>query len=503
MKLNLPVLLGLALLLRVAACSGMDFESLRALIETQHLRSVESVLERLAPVLRYRYALVFSSRSLQGASYQAPRVILYGMDARLVVTFNGDPGQAGYLALETLEFDAERHEFLFREILFPPAGEPKAPVQFSASNPPRCQSCHGSVARPIWDSWPLWPGAYGQRYGMRLSAAERDGLEQFLARRNSDPRYRHLLGAERFANEETFRPTSRSRYSGTVEEPPNAELAALLGDLMNISIARELEQQRAFSAFRYALLGLSSEHCGGVAEFLPPGSWRGLREEWRHFADGVERANALQAATKLRRLGLQTATELRSAEAAPPHLLELRFLAEQALDVKTSWTMALERGSGEFGAPSASRSLHDALLDIVARQDPAVGELAPYETSSDGDRYCSYLQQRSRVALRNLPVATASSTQAQSETPGEHVGNLVEICASCHEAGVGPVIPFRDAARLRAELQTSSAPHGTLLDEVLFRLSVESRAARMPLGIELAEPERSALERYFRTLAGR
>ncbi len=44
-------------------------------------------------------------------------------------------------------------------------------------------------------------------------------------------------------------------------------------------------------------------------------------------------------------------------------------------------------------------------------------------------------------------------------------------------------------------------PRGTLLSEILFRLSPASGQERMPSGANLSEQERKALEDYFRGLA--
>ena len=33
---------------------------------------------------------------------------------------------------------------------------------FSELNPPACRDCHGDDPRPIWDAYPVWPGAYGE-----------------------------------------------------------------------------------------------------------------------------------------------------------------------------------------------------------------------------------------------------------------------------------------------------------------------------------------------------
>ncbi|HEY6924217.1 MAG TPA: hypothetical protein VI653_12165, partial [Steroidobacteraceae bacterium] len=67
-------------------------------------------------------------------------------------------------------------------------------------------------------------------------------------------------------------------------------------------------------------------------------------------------------------------------------------------------------------------------------------------------------------------------------------------------SGIGPSIPFTDPAGLAHELQSRAALHGTLLDEVLFRLSPDAGIARMPLGITLSDKERAKLRTYFAEL---
>src|SRR5271169_4010700 len=106
MTLRYLALLGAALLFAVGArADGFDFAAFRALIEARQIRSVEELLPALPVSLRYRYALVFASRSLQGASSVNPRVVMYGADARFVITFNGEAAQRGFESVETMEFD--------------------------------------------------------------------------------------------------------------------------------------------------------------------------------------------------------------------------------------------------------------------------------------------------------------------------------------------------------------------------------------------------------------
>ena len=483
-----------------ARAEGFDFAALEALVQGRQIRSVEDLVPALPATLRYRYALVFSSRSLQGASYLNPRVVMYGTDARFVLTFNGEATQRGFASIETLEFVEATRSFRLREIAFAPP--PGAPVQVSEVNPERCLRCHGTPARPVWDTHPAWPGAYGERYGSALSAAERAGIEAFLARQPTHPRYRALLGAGRFADPETFRPGARTRYGGTASEPPNEELSGLLATLSSRAIVRELSAREGFRSYRYALLGASEASCGGVEDFFPQGRSRALAAMLRSFAANTASANAREAEMKVLRLeGARRGAAHIGDDAA---LTGLRFLAESALGVPTrEWTLALEKGSYDFTAPPvAAGALRRALLEELAPEEPALVELSAYATPADGDRFCNYLRRRSRAALASLPPPVAPAllaTAPAAATPDRPAA--LGLCIACHQSDVAPPIAFADEPQLARALR-GEAPGGPRLADVLFRLSPQSGARRMPLGLNLAEAERAELAAYFRALAG-
>jgi hypothetical protein len=504
-KITKTVLVALYSLLSLPVVAGeIDFDTLRQKIEVQHLKSVEQVLATLPATLRSRYVLVFSSRSLQEASYEAPRVILYERDAGTVITFNGDPGQRGFNALELMSFDERSERFEFREIVFPAPGGDSGAVAFSDPNPPRCQGCHGAAPRPVWDSSPLWPGVYGERYGMRLSPREEAGLGAFLARQKSNPRYRSLLGLERWSDPGTFRPSSRAQYVSTVQEPPNAQFGALLAALVGRSLGRELDQEPALLPFRYALLGLADGRCGGLADFLPGASWERLRPAWRSFTREVTRARSTQAEFKARRLVGSQRFEGNSRGFAAPEIMGLGFLARQVSDIGPSmWTTALEPGGYDL-PQSAALALRDALLRSAERYDSELAEASELAAVSASDRYCAYLQRRSRAVVGNsagnsglIGVSIAGGPSHRDTSATRAPVELLRLCGGCHESGVGPTISFTDPERLARELRSRTATHGTLLDEVLFRLSPAAAGGRMPMGIALSDIERTQLELYF------
>ena len=69
---------------------------------------------------------MYRSRSLQSASAEFPRVIVYGendslydLKNRLIIAFSGKSGEPGYDKLEVIGFDDRSKEFRFSEVSFP------------------------------------------------------------------------------------------------------------------------------------------------------------------------------------------------------------------------------------------------------------------------------------------------------------------------------------------------------------------------------------------------
>src|SRR5436190_1460610 len=417
---TLCLLLGLLGAAPPGQAAGFDFASLQSLLSHQDIGSVEELIAALPAAQRNRYALVFESRSLQGASPENPRVILYGPDARFIVTFSGSPAQRGFRVVETMEFDDDSKEFRLRELLFPERAAGPDKVVVSEVNPQRCTRCHGAPPRPVWDTFPLWPGAYGERYRATLSARQRPGLERFA------------------------RDTAAT----------NARQA-------------QLKAARAASG-------------GGAAV----------------AADGGTSDNSL---------------------------MQLRFVAESALGIATqNWTLALEKGTYDFTMPSLpAQPLRETLLAEVAARDAAVRDLSLYRTSSDGDRYCSYLKRRSRAALTpaedgaqgviapdpTSPLARAGAAPAIGALANAPAAASItrpaalQLCVNCHETGVAPQVPFSSPAQLMQQLRVRPSAHGTLIDEIRFRLSAAAGAQHMPLGLNLSDADRESLEAYFAALA--
>lgn len=156
---------------------ALTLEALKNLIELNQTTTVSETLAVLSSQysdFMKRRALVYRSGSRQQASFKEPRVIVYGKDAKFVLTFNGGPHQPGGSAFETMVFNDQTNRFEFREILFKKELRPKSTydkdeIEFESEriiigkpNPYTCMECHGiNQTGPIWANNFLWPGVYG------------------------------------------------------------------------------------------------------------------------------------------------------------------------------------------------------------------------------------------------------------------------------------------------------------------------------------------------------
>ena len=492
------LLLGWVALMHSTACRAFDLGSMQRLIAEQQVGSVERMLELLPVSLRSHYALVYDSRSLQSASLSEPRVVLYGDDARLVVTFNGQDAQRGHDAVEVMQFDAASNRFEFREFLFP--GTPSRPQRATVSqaNPDRCLLCHGHPGRPVWDAHPDWPGVYGQRYRTPLTPIEAAGLRSFLQSQPQHPRYRWLLGVAAFAQAVDVHPNRLVRYDALVEESPNARLSDLLSQLNARAIAAELADTPGFASLGYALLGTLRKDCGSVAELWPASAPQDIERFEQETQQRQLAQQQLKQARAQRSAGLGPAPPGPEAET----LTAFRYVVEAGLGRSTQeWTLALEKDSFDFSAPNPVRQELDRLLRAdLARHDPALQPLAALRDVGAEQKYCRHLRKHSvqRTAADRRPAHRADSESMAMRSPSR----TLQDCAQCHRGELGPLLPFDQPGELAALLPVGQYPRGTLLEETLFRLSPEAGNEHMPRGQDLRPEEREALTEHLRTLAG-
>lgn len=200
--------------------------------------TIAAILERLPERFRSGYTLMYNSQSIQSSEFANPRVIMYGDDARTVMTFNGHAGQLGYERLEFATLNPKTEQIELAMIEFPMADTGFGKAVASGPNPTLCTTCHGNdKPHYIWGQYARWPGAYGSMDDvLELVPGEKDNYLAFLTTAPQHPRYRNLVrefdsftavAPYRAAQPEMQNPLERSQYEFGIEQRTNFRFGAL------------------------------------------------------------------------------------------------------------------------------------------------------------------------------------------------------------------------------------------------------------------------------------
>jgi hypothetical protein len=340
-------------------------------------RPVDSVAE-LVPLLpdelRKNFALVYDSRSPFKASItpQLPRVILFTDDGRLVLTFIGDDQAPGADLLETMSFDDAQAKFVLNAYLLP-AAERRAWRPSAADA--KCERCHGADPRPIFDSYPHWPGFYGSVQDTfprdRVGEKERKDFVAFAAGAAKTGVYKDLIyppgsPVSPFLDPRLFKDNTVELDPELLPVMPNARLGIALTELNRQRIYRKLAAGPDFAANEKKMLAL-------LLECRP--SDRPSRADMRAVLDQLKGENAARS----KRLNLLP-SDPHKARNDVQELMFVRELAEIATVARmagvdrSDWSMALEVGSltffdGVLSGISNGKSYYlkeDLILEMLA-----------------------------------------------------------------------------------------------------------------------------------------
>lgn len=212
------------------------------------LESIEQLIPLLPLELRKNFTFVYNSRSPFKASISAdfPRVILFSSDARYILTFTGNPEKPGYDILETLSFNDQKSEFELEAFTLPAARKRK---DYGALDTQNCQRCHGTDSRPIFDSYPLWPGFYGSIQDTfppnSVGKTELNNYQKFLSSNAKSGVYKDLIFTKDspvspFLNPQVFRSDKVEGNLNDFRFLPNTRLGMALTELNRKRIYRKL-----------------------------------------------------------------------------------------------------------------------------------------------------------------------------------------------------------------------------------------------------------------------
>ena len=194
--------------------------------------------------------------TFDGATLTYPRAIVYGGDAKMILNFGGNKRHKGFERVEALCFNDSQNKFEFAEIVFPK--EAPAPEVISDLTPEEkaskyvwipggrgvreCAKCHDHPARPIWDTYALWPGFYGGADDTLKDRERADGRVIYSSF--------ELENWKRFSSG----PALAGRYAFTSQTAsrPNSDFSARLSYLNGRRIVGELKSLgEKFTALKY------------------------------------------------------------------------------------------------------------------------------------------------------------------------------------------------------------------------------------------------------------
>lgn len=457
------------------------------------IQTYEQFLDYLfaeAPSLKKHFVLLHHSQSLQFASPEFPRTILF--DGGVAFAISEHP-ENRLRKVEMMEVDPVSREINMREITFRENG-----VHFD-ERPNTCTTCHGLPVKPLWDPYDFWPNAYGAFSGSFVTQQEQDGYTRLRQNASASP----LL--------------SRLELQPSLDLN-NEEINGLTYFLTQIgytkfwkSLGRGFEQ----NGFRLPLLAVLN-HCvtgnlgtpfetekAELLKYFQPGSLSAsdLQRLDQIYADIVaSRAftknfqNKLVAQYFLNPNFISTVDHARLESERVPLAL-IRWLLD--LSGVNAANMSLSLMANDYLLSSPSNFLLDLLTSLyearseyfvgltVGSQDIGFGKPAWLKLS------CDEIKAQSLTVPRTVAQSKWRSYLAvQPERP------VLSRCTKCHTESLSaaPRIEFEDSLVLARRLRTSD-----LADKIISRIQATD-ARQMPPGNPLSAAEIAGMKEYLQSL---
>jgi len=296
------------------------------------------------------FVLVHHSRSLQESSYERPRLVFYGPDARFLLGVGNIATDPRFSSLEFAEFDESLGTYHYGEIDLSTAGKPSISTDVM-----RCTVCHATPTRPIWGQYPVWAGAYSDEAGA-ISSEDHSGFAQFLAIRNSEPRYSGLQFS-------TGSDGNSFLLTGRAYPYANTDLNHELGNTVALGTLTRLHRDKNFDHDKWAVLATSD-----AFDCISTDAWFTIAPKVQSlYSAGPSShypATTLLFVEGLRLLGIDPSLEL-SLESDLPNLLDS--------------TQTRTNGQWQTGAFRLDEALAFDLLNEVAAEDPKVSSFLTAE----------------------------------------------------------------------------------------------------------------------------
>lgn len=446
--------------------TATTIEQVESFVKGRQLKSVEEFLEALDDDQKDHYVMMYDSKSLQGASFQKPRVIMFSKTGEILFSFNGDTTQKNGNKIEMILFDENTSKFRAHEIEF------TGTSAIVRKDPAICMSCHGTDIRPNWNNYNQWEGAYGSN-DARLSEREYQELEVFKRSHQDHPRYRHLGNVR-----SRYQPTGDPRYSRTVR----TDIFNLTQEVLNLNfkrVKRIVKSHEQYEKFKYPLVALFSE-CSirDYKTLLPREYYSKIHSDFeasnKVYESQYERDRDLMRLQFLNALGIETA------------FIDTRFSPKDEEAAKN------EMFGSVFTTPEKFQAEFTYLMgsddeDLMHLLTPSMIGGTYINRSSDID--CKKLRKFSKK-VRGLKLTPVKPVLEK----GKAVFN--RTCLRCHRSDALTGYAF-DEKSLRDEF--SSRPD--LIERFRYRLSPSTdEGERMPLNMNILPEERRAVQAYIEKL---
>lgn len=466
-----------------------------------------SYLKRSYPGMFEHPVLLHQSQSLQKASPEHPRVLLF--DGGVVMAFSDHPDQKGR-RIEMLETEPGTYEMRFREIIFEPSGG----VTFQAE-PQSCFACHGTPARPIWSPYDFWANSFGSNAGRFTTTEERKAYAGLSSKASADS---GIIG----------------KLSGWAQGPTNMPdmftfyLQMLnLGGWVQRNIPADVKQAPYIYSLAYVLNNCNAKDemyeseevmvkdVSALLQGLLPQSL--LNSFTIPYADVVRDTDESY-------LAFRSVLENQYEESFPKGSIENRpdgdRLRKSGVNYISQIRWVLENSGVDWRGVNAgfnkveyfitTPSFFPAdFLNVLAELRPQYFQdlrYTPMDMYTGANHWvsfnCDQLKKKSVQALSAAPSAPAQVLKPFYEVSTSN--SPVAACMKCHSATAdrrsseeeAPEIPFDRPERLALWLKKQK---GSGLEKVLNRIERQD-SKRMPPKQSLSDHEQQALKAYLETL---
>lgn len=489
-----------------------DFAFLQQrLASTNYVNAVEFLRDwkTQRPEFYSNYVMAYRSRSLQQASPQNPRVLLFNRNADVVMSFNGHGEHRGFKNIEMMRFDHQKDSFEFYEMSF----ENNRAV-LSQANPVKCLECHQSSPRqnvdprPNWEPYNAWLGFYGSiddstslMKSSFLREDVREDEKDFVARElNSEDEWYASFWEHIQPHHERYQlldPVAQVQMS---EATINGEFTNRLAALNYRRVARLMtENKEVFEFVKWTMW--ANSRCDG-AFYVADDVYEWLKQASPHpeVKDGEIRSVVPVVDTcKF------TKTDCPEFKPAPPQLRlrnshAINLLFEPFLVSTEDWSMDFKT-RGRFAAFERFGLTNDP-RPVVRK----AFERHFFKEQDFSGLNCEELKSKSLENFGSLQKVKAFVEQRKLQTMNPMPQKpLIQRCISCHvdDAGIGdiPSIPFNDPERLKSLLSSGNYKRGTLMQEILYRTGAHAGQDEQmpPRGIP-SNDQRAELISYLQSL---